>query len=446
MLTRVLTLFAALIAGAAHGQETPKVVPAPAVPNPELVATPKVVPAPAVPNPALVTANLRKPTPPSMNTSASPIQKSSEAAQKEATAEVPGTLKEGAALPSLVESPKKTKVNSVKEIPPAKVLSNVQGAPPALPAVDSILSSASNTLEDFASQAKLMQSRVLQQQASSRAMLAEEKKRYEANLTQDVALINATKLENAKLQRRNERWQSENEAAMKEAAELQESTEIMRTALTSLGEKMDLAKSFILVSVNATDDSNAAELSVMRPTTQAPTLEHFLDVARAEIGLNGTDSSLADAAAPLFLQLTARTQRRAKKIVLPDDDESPEAAAERRMKDGTATPADLVPLLSRSLERIAKAEHAGKDAMKEKFEAKHNVNKMRYEELMKDQAKLEKEGSELKKKKELMLQANNMLMEVRSNLFQRLHGFQVFALKVDEAMAETLRAADAMVQ
>lgn len=273
----------------------------------------------------------------------------------------------------------------------------------ALPDVESVLTKATGKVHDFAEQAIAMQRRVAQQQDKSRQALAAQKATYESKLAEQDARSEAISANNTVIDRANKALQASISGLEVEVRFLQDGNNKMRKSLQGIDSKVQAATAFLMASLKDTDDTDAEELKVLKPTTPKPTLDHFLAVAAAATGLDKLS----------LLQFSRSSPR-------------------------SSGPEDLVDILSKSLADIATAEVEGAAELKSHFLSNFEDGQKRQEALNMTQAKLLELQSELKIHQGKLIEAKTHLEATRKQLRDRLEGLRTFARKVDSAALSTL--------
>lgn len=274
-----------------------------------------------------------------------------------------------------------------------------------LPDVEAVLSKATGKANDFAEQARAMQARVQESQARSRAALKATKDEYEKKLSDQAKGNTMIEEQSAHLTHDIRDLKLQIGKLEEEAKTYTEANKAMRNVMNSMLLKVQAAEGFITDSLAATDDAASPDLAVLEPTTQKPTLDHFLKVARG-------GSALA------FLQLDA---------------------VRKGHLDDSSKPEDLVQVLSRGLEGISTAEKEGAAQLKASFLDNFAAGQKRNEELLSVQKSLLDERARLNSTQLQLIAARDHVKNTYLQLGKRLHGMRVFARKIDASAAAALQ-------
>lgn len=303
----------------------------------------------------------------------------------------------------------------------------------SLPEVETVLSKASDTAQDFSAKAAQMQALVSKRQQESTAALAAEKEAYEQNLTSMTAEIHAVEFQNKELQASIDMVAKESASIKKETERLRGENNIMRKTLGSLGGKVEAAEQFLDDSLVRTDDTSAEALKPLLPPVPEPSLSNFLSVM-------GDAQKDAQKSASL-LQLSSHIRHirsRGGGSKVKEQQAESESAEEMN-------PDALNMLLSESLADIEKEQKDGEAEMKAHFMKLHNASVTQLRALSEKKEALEKKLAESEDYKSSLLQAKAHIGATRSELLKRLHGMDVFAKKVDDAAANALESVEATI-
>lgn len=291
-----------------------------------------------------------------------------------------------------------------------------------LPEVNRVLSKATETVQDFATQARMMQQRVAQKQASTRAALTAQKSAYEDKLAAQELENKAVVAANTKIQSAVATLQELNAGLRNDTGKLERSNAIMRDGVAALMPKITTAEQFLTDSLHNTDDSNAEVLKVLDPPKPKPTLTHFLAVTREEDDVESSPVAL--------LELSGKVSQ-----TLRD----PAAA-------NAEGPEDMLKQLESGLRSLEEAEREGETQLKAHFLAAYEVGEKQHKELLDKQRVLN--GTRLTEQtlnRDLRF-AKKHLLDTRAELKRRIHGLHVFALKADESVADALKQAAAITK
>lgn len=286
----------------------------------------------------------------------------------------------------------------------------------SLPEVESVLSKATDTAQDFAAKAALMQERVAQKHKESTQALADQKAWYEKNLTGQTAEIHSMQSINEQIQLTIKTVMDISDKIKSQTEKLRGENDIMRKALQVLEDKVGVAQEFLSDSLNRTDDAKANALEVLLPPVPEPNLSHFLNVVD---GASGPAMS--------FLQLSSRVGPR-RKSPPKEDAESPE----------DVDPGNLAQLLSESLMDIEHEQKEGEAQLKAHFLKLYNAGSEQLGIVQKEQDRLNDQKTKEQEHQHELKTAREHVLATREELVKRLHGMDVFAERVDKAAANAL--------
>lgn len=293
-----------------------------------------------------------------------------------------------------------------------------------LPDVETVLTRATDTAQEFAAQAKAMQARVEQRQNESKKALARQKAEFQGNLT-------AESEKNQKIMAANDHLRAAIGAVKASTAQIRKETEsirdnnnMMHRVLSVLDGKVTAAEQFLSDSMNKTDDRNADELEVLLPPKPLPTLDHFISV------LHGDAS--ADEGPASFMQVSLQPRLRGRRL---------RARAETAAPD-EMNPDSLSKLLSQSLQDIDKEQKEGEAQLKAHFLAFHQESMKKRQDLLAVQARLDKEKKDLQALEKELYGAKAHVVATRMELLKRLHGMKVFSEKIDAAAVHALKSVE----
>lgn len=267
-----------------------------------------------------------------------------------------------------------------------------------LPGIEQVLAKAKNEVKEFRANAKAMQQAVAEQQRLDRLKFVERKRSYEARIA-ELALQNGNiSVTNNKIRKGNVALRRSNRILEATLTELHRDNQRRRNIFALVGEKMGVASSFIQDSLELTDDTKAAELQVLAPTTPTPSLDMFLALAK-------------DMNPSAMLQI-------------PAGHADTEAAKE------------LVDVLAKSLTEISSAEEQSEVEFNETYEHKFQARMLRQMTLNETQSRLLATQRELEQHRTRLNQAKVRLEATRQLLQDRRHALRVFAHSLEAALAE----------
>lgn len=137
----------------------------------------------------------------------------------------------------------------------------------ALPTVQSLAGTAADKMKKLHSQASILEARIAQTQMENEAKLARQKTIFEQKLkTQDDNNRDVMDV-NANISAQVQRLKTGNANLRKKAKELQDGNHLKQQELQTLTAKLDIAKSFIGESLQATNDQHSTELNVLQSSS-----------------------------------------------------------------------------------------------------------------------------------------------------------------------------------
>lgn len=287
-----------------------------------------------------------------------------------------------------------------------------------LPEVNRVLSKATDTVKDFATQARMMQQRVAQKQASARATLAAQKSAYEDKLAAQEIENEAVVAANTNIQSAIAALQQSNAGLKNDTGKLERSNAIMRDGIANLMPKIASAEEFLTESLRNTEDTGSEVLKVLDPPKPEPSLKHFLRVTR-EVDQDMESSPIA------LLELSGKVSQ----------------ALRRPAETKAEGPEDMLQELESGLRSLEEAEREGETQLKAHFLAAYEVGETKHTELLDKQRALnETRLAEQGLHRDLTL-AKKHLLKTRAELKRRIGGLHVFAQRADESVATALRKA-----
>lgn len=318
-----------------------------------------------------------------------------------------------------------------------------------LPDVDSVLTKANSRAHDFAEQALAMQQRLRAQQDKSRSALAAKRQKYEGELELLANQSHAIQLQNSDLELGNKKLAQMNADMVADLNRLREKNIQMRATLKNITNKVSTAQLFIADSLTITDDSNAKELEVLRPTTPRPTLDRFLavaanmrlpllaDFAGRDDGANAsaTDNSSSQPKPSVDHHLAVANSHKLSLLAIFAKHTDEHTHAE--------DPKDLVDTLSASLKEIAAAEAEGAAELEAHFKANIGEALELRSSLNTTRVRFQQAKAELLEQRHKLLNARAHLQATSKQLAERLRGVRAFADAVDVVAGSALGHEDA---
>merc|ERR1719183_3138842 len=135
---------------------------------------------------------------------------------------------------------------------------------PHLPAVSSMLGTASETLKSISSQATTLEARVVQVQTENEAKMARQKAVFDRRLRVQEESNRAIVNQNGDISKEIASLKDDNIALRKHSKELQVDNRLMRIELQTLQTKLGVSRDFVATSLTSTDDSKAKDLVILK--------------------------------------------------------------------------------------------------------------------------------------------------------------------------------------
>lgn len=266
---------------------------------------------------------------------------------------------------------------------------------------------ASSAMEEFSSQAAMMQKQVVDQLAKGEEEIKAQKAAFEKKLTAQQKRNEAAQVRIEVLRHETHSLDAEIAEARQELHEAKQANDDMRGLLMASESKVTTAHDFIEETLRRTDTSHTDLDKVLRPHQHEVSLTRLMDVANTELS-----------------RPSRRSSSHARAALLQLDDKS---AAPR--------PDDYVAGVSKRIAELQDAQEAGRDKLKGEFLKAYQNGEQRFEELQ----TREKELKDLKAKLSTTLrdvrQATELLEDNRKTLVKNLGGLRAFAQKLDKALS-----------
>jgi len=310
---------------------------------------------------------------------------------------------------------------------------------PTLPAVATMLDTASETLRVISSQTDSLEKRMLEAQAQNQAKMARQKMIFEQKLKSQETANRAVVAENNKVTKEIDTLKSGNNALRHQAKDVRDGNKVMRDELRQLQAKLGVARAFIATSLVNTDDSHAKELAVLdNPTAAAPPMSlgsnqrRITRTSKARDDEDDKDDDESDDDEDdkeSFVEVAARVSH----VGGDSDDAQPEVAdalAAASAPQKPANPRDLLQVLSRGIENLAQEEKASEAKLRSLFLHQYQAGAKRHAELISEQKKLVATRAQLKAVLEKLKVAEAHLEDSKSRLSQRLRALGLFMQKL----------------
>jgi len=316
----------------------------------------------------------------------------------------------------------------------AEVSAGTNGGPggyPQLPAVSSMLGSASQTLQNINAQARVLEARVVQTQMENEAKMARQKAVFEQKLKSQEDRNRALQAGNVKISGEIDTLRANISALRNRAKDLQEENDVRRREMTAISGRLIRANAFLLNSLKATDDKEAPELGVLRgkkPAVHAahrkvaPTVkpvkrvsvpvQHAKKMASEEEDLDSKDDEDAEDAS--FLALSS----------------SHTLSGKQPAGAGAGTPKDVLNVLGEAVTNLQKEEHASESQLKGMFLTNFKAGVKRYASLAAQQRALLATRKSLLIEQDDLIKADEHLQGTSMALQQKLMAFGLFEQKL----------------
>lgn len=279
----------------------------------------------------------------------------------------------------------------------------------ALPEVDYYMQEPTGLSNDFKAKAELLKQQVAANEQEKKTALKQLKTSFEENLTAQALRSDQLGTDNQVLLALISQEESRIAILRQDASKLQKSNEIMRRALDGLVSKVHAVSDFLDDSIEVSEEFNASELDVLRPTTPQPTVEHFLET------MGDHKVSLLGVAA-------------AKKKLLKRKKEEPK-------------PELILESLPQHLVDLAALGEQGEAQLQARFLAMYEFGAARQAELLAHKEQLQQELGSKEELTAQVLGVKKHLRQIKAQLRQRVNVMRTFALKVNELATVSLDTA-----
>jgi ABC-type Zn2+ transport system substrate-binding protein/surface adhesin len=306
---------------------------------------------------------------------------------------------------------------------------------PHLPAVSSMLGTASATLKSISSQANTLEARVMQVQTENEAKMARQKSVFDRRLKAQEEANRDVVSENKQISKDISEINTHNVALRKHAKELQVDNRLLRIELQTFQTKLGVSRDFVATALASTDDSKAKDLLILKEAKKEDHEDREEDDDsddRDEDGDNSgkddDDDDDGDDAGPSFLALASRTQKSAEADVQDAQLDDFEGDGEKKPK--TLNPNDLLKVLQKGVENLAVEEKEGEAKLKAMFLSDFQGGSRHHIALISQQKTLNATRASVKQRENLLTAAEAHLERTKSHLEQRLRGLGLFLQKL----------------
>lgn len=299
------------------------------------------------------------------------------------------------------------------------------GDGPRLADVDSVLSKASQSIQEVSEQADKMRQSISDQEEATKIALSQQRQKYESQLAVLQQQCNELEESNKAVQSSVDELIPANRALADDIRSMRWGKDVVRKMLTALKPKVIMAQLFVNESLQLVNAEREDELQEPQSFTP-PTLEHLLMVAGDDL-LKNPDVEEAHKAA--LMQTTgARSQ-------------------EKNVVEGALdNPEDMVEGLTQRLNDISHAESEGEGSLKSHFVALTSKQDQIRNELLETQQKLNSSrNSQLRLQAELS-RSKQRLQDLRGTLHERTAGLQLFVRDVGNDIDNVLRKSVSSVE
>jgi len=298
-----------------------------------------------------------------------------------------------------------------------------------LPAVSSMLGSASQTLQNINAQARVLEARVVQTQMENEAKMARQKAVFEQKLKSQEDRSRALQAANKQLSGEIEGLRANISALRNRAKDLQGANDVRRREMTAISGRLVRAKAFLLTSLKVTDDEKAPQLNVLRNKRSAGGLAH------------GKVAPVLKAA-----ERVSAPVEQARKLASEDDSDSKDdedaedasliALSSSHTLSGTqpaaaaGSPKDVLNVLGEAVTNLQKEERASEVQLKGMFLTNFKAGVKRYASLAAQQRALLATRKSLIAEQGELIKADEHLQGTSLALQQQLRDFGLFAQRL----------------
>lgn len=322
------------------------------------------------------------------------------------------------------------------------------GGYPQLPAVSAMLGSSSQTLQSINKEAHVLEARVVQTQMENEAKMARQRDVFEQKLKSQEDRARAVMAANQRLSREIAEIQANISTLQHQAQDVQAASEIMRSEMNILEDKLARGREFLLSSLKNLDDSRATQLAVLQELKIRHRLHtrHTGKAARA-VHQRAADTPSKERHVPeVMKQITFNVTHEGE----PDEVSFLSLGATRMHRTsqpstGVATaagsPKDVVNVLGHAVTTLQQEEHLSEAKLKVIFLTKFKAGVKHYAALLSEQRKMITTRKTLLAQQAELRVADEHLQATHSALQQQLRSFGLFTQKLAHlALAPTQEA------
>jgi len=314
-----------------------------------------------------------------------------------------------------------------------------------LPAVSSMLGSASQTLQNINAQARVLEARVVQMQMENEAKMARQKVVFEQKLKSQEDRSRALQAANKQLSGEIDGLRTNISALRSRAKDVQGTNDVRRREMTAISGRLVRAKAFLLTSLQVTDDEKAPELNLLRGKKSAGGVAHrkvapaikeakrmSAPVEQAEQLANEEDSNGKEEP----VEKLASEEDSSGKDDEDAEEESLIALSSFHALRGTqpaaaaGSPKDVLNVLGEAVTNLQKEERASEAQLKGMFLTNFKAGVKRYASLAAQQRALLATHKSLIAEQGELIKADEHLQGTSVALQQQLRDFGLFAQRL----------------
>mmetsp|Transcript_40824 Transcript_40824/g.80596 ORF Transcript_40824/g.80596 Transcript_40824/m.80596 type:complete len:417 (+) Transcript_40824:59-1309(+) len=304
------------------------------------------------------------------------------------------------------------------------------GGYPQLPAVSSMLGSASQTLQNINAQARVLEARVVQTQMENEAKMARQKAVFEQKLKSQEDRSRDLQATNKQVSGEIDGLRANISALRSRAKDLQGANDIRRREMTEISGRLSRANEFLLSSLKVTNDEQAPELDVLRGKRSSGGL------ARRKVTPAVKAAKRVSAPVANVKKLASEEDDSDSKDDEDTEDASFIALSSTHTLHGTQPavaaggPKDVLNSLGEAVDNLKKEEHASEAQLKSMFLTNFKAGVKRYAVLAAQQRTLLATRKALIAEQGKLIKADEHLQGTSMALEQQLRTFGLFAQRL----------------
>lgn len=298
-----------------------------------------------------------------------------------------------------------------------------------LPSVENVLSEVSQSfLNDFTEQADTARRQVAEKQAAIDTVMAARKAGLERRLAERDAELSWTRDQKEKLQTEVDSMRTANSEFAQTTDTMEKTNEAMRNALEELQDKLHVANDFVEKALNDDDAADDDAMKVLAPSSVAPSLSQFLQIAVDNDNLTHAPFTRNSTERALETSLVQVGVHASKFDVLPP----------------LQSPDDVLQLLSRSLDNLDDAKQHGEARLEARFLAAMEMRESERAKLVAEVKELQSMRAQLEEQHTLLNNSSHEMVRIAKSLKGRLDGIVVFTTNLDAQLSEDLAKLEAV--